>query len=181
LIAGGPGNISEDELKGGVALIFRRKGKDLLTDKEFVFSASMDLRWFGYTDAQKFLEAAVSSGLVRREGKAITPTFEYRALELPPGFKPSMEALKGNAPPAPSLFDRIVAEISKHTGQDRNAVIARINRKRESMRVDAEVLALLVAREIGADIAPFVDETDKTVRARIASRVEQSTDKSEEE
>jgi hypothetical protein len=85
----------DEELKSGVALIFRRKAKDLLTEKEFVFSASMDLRWFNYTDAMKFLEMAVAHHMLKREGKAVTPTFDHRKLELPATFRPSPDLLKG--------------------------------------------------------------------------------------
>lgn len=178
----------EDDLKNGVALIFRRKAKDLLTEREFVFSASMDLRWFSYTDAMKFLELAISSGLIRREGKAITPTFDFRKLELPTAFKPSAELVKEKAGAGPgqgkeTMFIRLVDGIAKKTGQDRSTVISRINRKREMVRVDAEVLALLVAKEVGLDIDPFIDDAEKAVKERIAQKMEerQRDEKDEEE
>jgi hypothetical protein len=65
-----------------------------------------------------------------------------------------------------------VDAIARSSKQDRSSVISRINKKRELLRVDAEVLALLVAREDGIDIAPFIDEAEKTVRDRIAQKVE---------
>jgi len=179
--------MAEDDLRRGVALIFRRKAKDLLTDREFVFQASMDLRWFSYTDAMKFLELAISSGLVRREGKAITPTFDYRKMELPAAFKPSPDMLGEKAGPqaGPSketLFLRLVDAVGKKTGEDRQAVISRINKKKAQLDVDAEVLALLAAKESGIDVAPFLDEAEKLVRERIAQRTEEAVrDEKEEE
>ena len=176
-----------DDLRNGVALIFRRKAKDLLTEREFVFSASMDLRWFSYTDAMKFLELAVSSGLIRKEGKAITPTFDHRKVELPAAFKPSPELIKEKTQPAAgavseTLFLRLVDAIGKKTGQDRSSVISRINKKREEIAVDAEVQALLVAKESGMDISPYLDEAEKIVRERIAQKVdERGRDEKEEE
>ncbi|MBM4249763.1 MAG: DUF2240 family protein [Euryarchaeota archaeon] len=169
--------LPDEELRNAVALIFRRKAKDLLTEKEFVFSASMDLRWFNYTDAMKLLEMALSRNLLRREGKAVLPTFDHRGLELPATFRPSPELLRG-APGAggggakETVFMRLVDAISKASKKDRSSVISRINKKRELLRVDAEVLALLVAREDGLDIAPFLDEAERTVRERIAQRVD---------
>jgi hypothetical protein len=170
----------DEELKNGVALIFRRKAKDLLTEKEFVFSASMDLRWFNYTDAMKFLELAVSHNLLKREGKAVMPTFDHRKLELPATFRPSPDLLKG-APGAGgqagvTVFMRVVDAISKSSKQDRSSVISRINKKRELLRVDAEVLALLVAREDGLDLSPFIEEAEKVVRERVAQKVENGKD-----
>jgi hypothetical protein len=166
----------DEELKNGVALIFRRKAKDLLTEKEFVFSASMDLRWFNYTDAMKFLELAVSHNMLKREGKAVMPTFDHRKAELPATFRPSPDLLKG-APGGgggakETVFMRMVDAISKSSKQDRSSVISRINKKRELLRVDAEVLALLVAREDGLDISQFLDEAEKVVRDRIAQKVD---------
>jgi len=168
----------DEELKSGVALIFRRKAKDLLTEKEFVFSASMDLRWFNYTDAMKFLEMAVAHNMLKREGKAVMPTFDHRKLELPATFRPSADLLKG-APGGgakETVFMRIVDAISKSSKQDRSSVISRINKKRELLRVDAEVLALLVAREDGLDLSPFIEEAEKVVRERVAQKVENGKD-----
>ena len=173
----------DEELKSGVALIFRRKAKDLLTEKEFVFSASMDLRWFNYTDAMKFLELAISHNILKREGKAVLPTFDHRKLELPATFRPSPDLLKG-APGGggakETVFMRIVDVIARTSRQDRSSVISRINKKRELLRVDAEVLALLVAREDGIDIAPFMDEAEKVVRDRIAQKVENGKEERDE-
>ncbi len=166
----------DEELKNGVALIFRRKAKDLLTEKEFVFSASMDLRWFNYTDAMKFLELAISHNILKREGKAVVPGFNHRKLELPATFRPSPDLLKSAPGPGggskETVFMRIVDAIARVSKQDRSSVISRINKKRDQLRVDAEVLALLVAREDGIDISPFMDEAEKTVRERIAQKVE---------
>jgi hypothetical protein len=177
----------DEELKNGVALIFRRKAKDLLTDREFVFSASMDLRWFSYTDAMRFLELAVASGLVRREGKTISPTFDHRKMELPATFKPSAGILGEKpgpqaAPAKETVFLRLVDAVGKKNGEDRQSVISRINKKREQLDVDAEVLALLAAKEAGIDIAPFLDEAEALVKERIGQRTEDTVrDEKEEE
>jgi hypothetical protein len=178
----------DEELKNGVALIFRRKAKDILTEKEFVFSASMDLRWFNYTDAMKFLELAVSHNILKREGKNVVPAFEHRKAELPATFRPSPDLLKGAPGGAggagETVFMRIVDAIGRASRQDRSSVISRINKKRELLRVDAEVLALLVAREDGLDLSPFLDESDRVVRERIAHKVEngkEERDSKEEE
>jgi len=177
----------QDELRNGIAHIFRRKAKDFLTEREFVFSASMDLRWFSYTDAMRFLELGVSSGLIRREGKAITPTFDYRKAELPANFKPSPELLRDASGPAArpgnqTLFLRLADAVGKKTGEDRSTVISRINKRREQLDVDAEVLAILAAKEAGLDVSSYLDEAEKLVKERIAQRKEETVrDEKEEE
>jgi hypothetical protein len=74
---------------------------------------------------------------------------------------------------------RVVDAISKSSKQDRSSVISRINKKRELLRADAEVLALLVAREDGLDIAPFIDEAEHVVRERIAQKVQNGKEEHE--
>ncbi|MGQ9582666.1 MAG: DUF2240 family protein [Thermoplasmatota archaeon] len=159
-----------DELRSAVALIFRRKAKDVLTDREFVFSASMDLRWFNYSDAMKLLEAALEKGLLRRDGRAVRPTFDHRALELPAAFRPSPGLLRAAPKPPGSLLMRAVDMVAARTGRDAPAVLAAVNRRRAELGVEPEVAALLLAREEGVDIAPLLDEAERVVRDRAASR-----------
>lgn len=172
--AGGGGRASEtEELRRAVALIFRRKAKDFLTDREFVFSASMDLRWFNYSDAMRLLETALRAGLVRREGKAVTPTFNHRSVELPPGFRPSASILTAGPSPMPeTLLTRIADDIAKKSGRERPAVMAEINKRREELGLEPEIAALLIARASGVDIDPMLDEAERAIRERIARRVE---------
>ncbi|MEM3043418.1 MAG: DUF2240 family protein [Thermoplasmata archaeon] len=172
--AGGGGRASEtEELRRAVALIFRRKAKDFLTDREFVFSASMDLRWFNYSDAMRLLETALRAGLVRREGKAVTPTFNHRSVELPPGFRPSASILTAGPSPMPeTLLTRIADDIAKKSGRERPAVMAEINKRREELGLEPEIAALLIARASGVDIDPMLDEAERAIRDRIARRVE---------
>jgi len=54
----------------------------------------MDLRWFNYTDAMKFLDLAVSHNILKREGKNVMPAFDHRKAELPATFRPSPDLLK---------------------------------------------------------------------------------------
>ena len=50
-----PGWIPTDELRDAIALLFKRKGRDELSEREFVLSASMDMHWFPPRDAQRLL------------------------------------------------------------------------------------------------------------------------------
>ena len=124
----------------------------------------------------------------RLSTSALTPTFDYRKLTLPPGFKPSADIVRAKAGPVPagkapakeSLFIKLVGEIAKKTNQSTNMVIASINKRREALRVDAEVLALLMAKEAGVDVSPHIAEAEKVVRERIAQRLEEQRDVKEE-
>ncbi len=167
----GPGEASRlVELKCAVALIFRRKAKDVLTDKEFVFSASMDLRWFNYSDAMRLLETAIERGLLRRDGRAVRPTFDHRSLELPASFRPSPAILRTPQRPPESLLMRVVTAVAEKTKKDAPALLAAVNKRRAELGIEPEVAALLLAREEGVDPSPFLDEAERVVRERAMRR-----------
>ena len=69
--------ISISEIEVALAQLFRKKGKSSLTEKEFVFAASLDLRWFTPKDAQKFLDISMDSELLTLDGDKVKPTFDY--------------------------------------------------------------------------------------------------------
>jgi hypothetical protein len=154
-----------DDLRDAIAVLFRRKGRAELSEKEFVLSASMDFRWFPPKDAQRLLQRGLESGLVRSEAGVIRPTFDVESIETPREFSPSPGILE--EPPAPlNTFLRIVDAIVDRTHEDRRAVIAAINAIQERMEIDLEVAALVAARKAGLDIRGFVGSVEKRLVAR---------------
>ncbi len=65
------------ELQKSIAVLYKSKGREELTEKEFVFSASMDLRWFSPKEAQKLMEAGLTGGFLERRNGSLVPTFDY--------------------------------------------------------------------------------------------------------
>jgi hypothetical protein len=65
----------------------------------------------------------------------------------------------------PSLFAQLVQVISDKGLKKRDAV-ARINRTQERLGVDVEVAALLVAKDLGADISSFLEPVRKEILTR---------------
>jgi hypothetical protein len=76
------------DLQRSIVLLFRRKGKETLTEKEFVFSASMDLRWFSPKEAQRLLDLGISGGYLQRKNGSVVPTFDTSVSEVPLDYKP---------------------------------------------------------------------------------------------
>jgi hypothetical protein len=153
------------DLETCLAMLFKRKGKNVLSEKEFVFAASMDYRWFTPKEAQSLLDIGIKKRLLERTDGFVKPSFAYKDLGAPVNFKPSKDILKEPAEPE-TTFARIINAISRGTGQKKRDIVARINKVQERLGVDAEVAALAVARENGIDIAEFVDEVRKEVLAR---------------
>jgi hypothetical protein len=143
------------DLETCLALLFKRKGKNVLTEKEFVFSASMDFRWFSPKEAQLLLELGLKRGLLERTDGYVKPVFSHKEMEIPVNFRPCKEMLK-DAEPEPSMFSQILDEVTRSTGQKRREVVARVNKVQERLGVDVEVAALAVAKESGVDISPYL-------------------------
>jgi hypothetical protein len=148
-----------------LATLFKRKGKNVLSEKEFVFAASMDYRWFTPKEAQSLLDLGIRKRLLERTDGFVKPAFTYKEVEAPVNFKPSKDILKELTEPE-TTFARILDTISRNTGQKKRDIVARINRVQERLGVDAEVAALAVAKENGVDISEFAEEVRKEVLAR---------------
>ena len=73
------------EIEIALAQLFLKKGKSSLTEKEFVFAASLDLRWFVPKEAQKFLDISLESDLLSMDGDKVRPTFNYKNVDIPKG------------------------------------------------------------------------------------------------
>jgi len=143
-----------------VSMPFKRKGKDALKDTEFILALSLDLKWFNPEQAKIILSEAQKSGLLKREGEMVRPSFDISGIEIPSGFKPE----PANLPKKP-IFDRIIERIIAGTGIEKRKVIAMINKKQEelSKQVEIEVSAILVAVENGVMVDDLIDEEYKAL------------------
>ena len=152
-----------DELRDAIALLFKRKGRDELSEREFVLSASMDLRWFPPRDAQRLLQLGLETKLLESRGGSIRPAFDVSAIEVPRDYVPTADILDTPTPASEDIFLRIVDAIASKTATDRKAAIAAVNAVQERMDVELEVAALVAAHQIGVDVKPFLG----AVKARL--------------
>ena len=143
-----------------VSMPFKRKGKDALKDTEFILALSLDLKWFNPEQAKIILSEAQKSGLLKREGELVRPSFDISSIEIPSGFKP--EPVSSEKKP---IFDRIIERIIAGTKIDKRKVIAMINKKQEdlSKQVEIEISAILVAVENGVIVDDLIDEEYKAL------------------
>lgn len=137
------------ELQRSIALLFRRKGKEILTEKEFVFSASMDLRWFSPKEAQKLLDFGISGGYLQKKNGNIIPTFDTSVIEVPLDYKPGKDIFEHIPRKSQDLFSEIVDKIVKTKSVPKREVVSRVNKKQELLGIDVEPAALLVASDYG--------------------------------
>jgi hypothetical protein len=153
-----------DPLRDAIALLFKRKGRDELSEREFVLSASMDLRWFPPRDAQRLLQLGLETKLLESRDGTIRPSFDVHAVEVARDYVPTAAILSAPTPSEEDLFVRIVDSIAAKTGTDRKSVIRLVNGIQEKMDVDLEVAALIAARQSSVDVGPFLDAAKKKLR-----------------
>lgn len=155
-----------EDLRKAVALLFKRKGKEALTEKEFVFSASMDMRWFSPKEAQRLLDLSREAGLVSLEGGQLVPTFDVRNVKTPMDFTPSASLLDAEVD---DLFQKMVGTICSAAGLPKKEVVSAINGVQERMGVYGEVAALIAGRRYDVDMTPYYTDVKKLVSSRRAS------------
>jgi hypothetical protein len=140
------------DLERSIALLFRRKGKNFLTEKEFVFSASMDLRWFSPKDAQKLLDIGISGGYLQKKNGNVVPTFDTTSIEVPLDYKPSREIFEQLPKKNQDFFSEVVEKIGRTKSVPKREVVSKVNRKQELLGIDVEPAALLVASDYGLSV-----------------------------
>lgn len=138
-----------------VSMPFKRKGKDILKESDFVLSLSIDLNWFAPEQAKIILSEAEKEGLLKREGELVRAAFDISSVEIPQGFKPGKDILEKK-----TLFSRIIDRIIARTGMEKRKVIALVNKRHEELAkmVFIEVSAILVAMENGIAVDDLVEE-----------------------
>lgn len=159
------------ELQKSIAVLYKSKGREELTEKEFVFSASMDLRWFSPKEAQKLMDAGLSGGLLERRNGSLVPTFDFMGMTVPVDYKPPKAALDEGAKKNTDLFTEIVEAIVKAKSVPKREVVSKVNREQEMLGIDIEPAALLVASSYGMRIeSGYLERAESAVLGRDMAR-----------
>jgi hypothetical protein len=153
------------ELETCLGVLFKRKGKNVMTETEFMLTVSFDYRWFTPKEAQTLLDISIKRGLLVRTEEYLRPSFDIKDVEVSLSFRPSKEVLSGDKEEV-SLFAQLVQLISDKGKLKKRDAVARVNRTQERLGVDVEVAAVLVAQDIGADVTPFLEPVRKEILAR---------------
>jgi len=154
-----------DDLRTALAIIFKLKGKDHLTANEIIMSASMDHHWFDPENAKKLVALAKELRLIRLDGDAYTPNYNYRTIEPTLDFSPGVEMLEREYP-RESIFPRMLNEITSKYEITRQEFMKQVNRKKEKTGTDIEVATLLVLSEMRLEFEHFIPEVERELKER---------------
>lgn len=149
-----------------VAVPFKKRGKDSLKISDFIFALSLDLKWGPPEKVRALLREAEAEGMVRLEGEMVHASAEIGRMEIPLGFKPSIDE---------GILDKGLRLIISQTGMSKKEAIALANERQDSLKglVDLEAVVLLVARELGLDVSELAIEAYQNLLARAAERQSQ--------
>jgi hypothetical protein len=160
-----------NDLQKSIAVLYKSKGKDELTEREFVFSASMDMRWFSPKDAQRLMEAGLTGGFLEKKNGGLVPTFDWAGVEVPVDYRPSRTALEEGRKHPADLFTEIVERIVKARSVPKREVVSKVNKEQEMLGIDIEPAALLVASSYGIQFDPtFIERAESAVLGRDMAR-----------
>ncbi|MDR0778653.1 MAG: DUF2240 family protein [Methanomassiliicoccaceae archaeon] len=162
-----------DELKFTAAAFFRNKGKNVVTEDEFVMGISMDMRWVSPTDAKDVLSLLIRENYLVKDGGYLRPAFDVHTADVPLGFKPSNDlVLKAKKPKKAvpdvqtgDLLSELMAK-AESLGMKRKDFVVSVNAIQKRLNVDIEVAALLMLRDNGADIHEYVKKAYETIAKR---------------
>ena len=157
-----------DDLRMAAAAFFRNRGKNVVTDKEFIMTISMDLRWMKPGEAESLLSLLSGHGHVKRDGEYVRPAFDVHATDVPLGFKPSADILTKARPkrvPEGDLLSELIGK-AESAGIRRKDFIVSVNALQKRINVDIEIAALMMLRESGTDISGYADTAYDVISKR---------------
>lgn len=137
------------------AMPFKRKGTASIKEIEFIMALSMDLSWFEPETAKAFIQKAIEEGIISREMGFIKARFEFNEVQIPMGFKPSASAFEEK-----EVFEQIISRIMAETGDEKQKIIAEINKKRDETGglFIIDVLGILAAKERGIEVDDLIEK-----------------------
>ena len=156
------------ELKEAIVYLFQRKGKDTLSERELILSASMDLGWFTPDEAKQLVDICLELKILSRVDSGLSPNFDIKNYSIPIDFSPSENILQMEAQ-EPLLFS-ILRHIDSKTELGRSTIMSEINRKQDALDVEIEVAAILVAKKYDIDISGFLREAESEIARRAQER-----------
>jgi hypothetical protein len=166
-----------DEAEVCLAALFLNKGKDVLTAKEFTMYVSLDLRWMQVKDAESLMNLLLERGLMSRTDDYLRPLMDLSAVNVPVAYRPSDGLIKtlrayslkrpaaGKDSGGPDLLQKLIQK-AVDSGMGKGAFVSECNKISKRTDVDMELAALMILREKGVDILPFLEEARSAVLDR---------------
>ena len=142
-------------LRRAVAVPFRQRGVERMTESEFVVALSLDRDWFSPDQAKRVVTVGAGEGLLERTDDDVIVGFDPGAVDIPDDFEPTEDILTQR-----STFERIL-EAVVDSGIDKQTAVAEINKLQSELAVTIEAAAILYGRRRGLEL-PELTERART-------------------
>jgi hypothetical protein len=155
-----------EALKSAVSAIFRRKGKKTITEEEFRFAASMELRWFPPDRAVAFLKNAKRAGLIMQKDGGISPSFDINSHDIKQVITPPASIADEPA----DAVGEIVEAIATRLKLSKSEVMAKVNRVRRDLNLETAAAAVLVGMKKKLNMAEYAGLALEEMRRNYGSK-----------
>ena len=156
-----------DEFTICAAAFFRNKGKNVITESEFLMVISMDLHWMPYSKGKTLLSNLLAKNIIVKNGDYLKPNFEVSDVDVPVAYRPSENLISmlsqsqpekavSNAPADGDLLPSMIAAATD-AGVEKRTFISEANSLSKKLGVDMLAAALIILRDAGVDITSFAD------------------------
>ena len=142
-------------LRRAVAVPFRQRGVERMTESEFVVALSLDRDWFSPDQAKRVVTVGAGEGLLDRTDDDVIVGFDPGAVDIPDDFEPTEDILTQR-----STFERIL-EAVVDSGIEKQTAVAEINKLQSELAVTIEAAAILYGRRRGLEL-PELTERART-------------------
>ena len=143
------------------AALYRAVGKDVLTADEFVMDVSLKQKWMSPSDAKALLGLMVRSRILEQKDGYLRPLVDLSAVDVPLAYRPPKDLLSSGvcekpSEPATDMFPKLM-DVASDAGMHRREFIQECNRIQKRLDIDVSVAALIVMRENGIAVDPFIE------------------------
>ncbi len=150
-----------------ISFLFKRSGKDKLTEPEIYLPLSLELGWFSAKEAKGFVAYALQQKLLEKKDGLLTPSFDVEKITVPVGFLPTEKSfaiekteLKEEEQ---NSIDVIVKQIVEKTGKEPKDVFEEIKQAETEKNILPEVAVLLVAKEHDVAVNGYFSSVEKAI------------------
>ncbi|MBO7351442.1 MAG: DUF2240 family protein [Candidatus Methanomethylophilaceae archaeon] len=155
-----------DEYTVCASAFFRNKGKNVISETEFLMAISLDFHWMPYGKAKELLAILLSKKILVKNGDLLKPTFEISEIEVPVAYRPSESLIaslsktqtekKEVKTAGNDLLPAMIAEAAGK-GMEKRIFISEANSLSKKLGVDMLAAALIILRDEGVDITSYAD------------------------
>ena len=152
-----------EKLRECAAAYFRATGKDVTTADGFVMGISLELKWMPPSDAKRLLALMVRAGVLEQRDGYVRPASDLSGIDVPMAYRPD-PAILGEPVSAPAKKEapadmfHVLMDAAVAAGMARKDFVQGSNRISRDLNIDIAAAALIVLRDNGIDISPYVDD-----------------------